>query len=92
MKIGMIKLQLVFRMVLISIALMVSSVLGFAEHLATLDKVVSPHCLRVYSGRVYLLEGGTVNVYRCADGRYIKAFGRAGEGPGNSRPAAICCG
>ena len=85
MKIDCMRNCLVLRMVLISVGLLVTGFPGLAKYSVSLDKVVSPHCMRVHSGRVYLLQDGTVFVYKCADGRFIREFGRSGEGPGETR-------
>jgi len=77
--------RLAMRLAMLSTAIMVLAWPACAERLASLDKVVNPHCLRAYSERLYLLQDGTVYVYRCGDGRFLKAFGRSGEGPGETR-------
>ncbi|MDY0296859.1 MAG: hypothetical protein RB296_06025 [Acidobacteriota bacterium] len=73
------------RIVLLFVAIIFCRLSAAAAHLATLEKVVNPHCLRAYDGRLYLLEDGTVHVFNGETGAWIHSFGRTGEGPGETR-------
>ncbi len=73
------------RFILVLAAFNLLALYAFSEHVTTPLEVVNPHCLRAADGKFFILENGTVFVYDIKTGKFLKKFGRAGEGPGETR-------
>ena len=68
--------------------IMVFTMLIFIISISVFSKVIpfeeltKPTSMTVTNGYIYVVEGMTVNVYNKKDFKFIKKFGRKGEGPG----------
>ncbi len=57
----------------------------FSQHLIDLKEIAFPHCMAVFNNHIYILEKGTVYVYRTDSDQLVRKFGGCGEGPGETR-------
>jgi hypothetical protein len=55
---------------------------GFPARIGTLPQVLKPVGAAVDEDSLYVVEGATVSVYSLKDLRFVRKFGREGEGPG----------
>ena len=58
------------------------SCFGFAEKKATLHGVMNPGGLQVDDSQLYVSEAAAIYIYSLKDFKFIKKFGKQGEGPG----------
>jgi hypothetical protein len=58
------------------------SCFGFAEKKATLHEVMNPGGLQVDDSQLYVSETAAVYIYSLKDFKFVKKFGKQGEGPG----------
>ena len=68
--------------ILIITALLVFTALAWAEKVATLPEIMKPSALFVDDSQLYLTEGATIYIYSLKDYKFIKKFGKEGQGPG----------
>lgn len=78
------KHKIVLFMVLIALA-----GTAYAEKLAVLTDVLKPTSLAVDVERFYVVEECTIYIYSMKDFKFLKKFGKAGEGPQEFRRFAI---
>lgn len=58
------------------------SCFGFAEKKATLFEVMNPNGLQVDDSQLYVSEAAAIYIYSLKDFKFVKKFGKQGEGPG----------
>ncbi|MCP4155479.1 MAG: hypothetical protein GY757_47585 [bacterium] len=68
------------KVIMILVVLMFSLTM-FAGKVATLGEVLKPVTISVDSTQLYVTEGATVFIYSLKDYKFVKKFGRKGEGP-----------
>ncbi len=59
------------------------SISSYSNKLCDLEKILQPYMIAVDHERVYILEKSSViHIYSLEDFKYVKSFGRRGQGPG----------
>lgn len=54
----------------------------FPARVGVLTEVMKPDTIAISEGKLYVVEGSTVYIYSLKDIRFIKKFGKQGDGPG----------
>ena len=67
---------------LICILVLLPVCLAAAEKVITLPGILAPAGILVDDERIYVHESVTIHIFSASDYRFIKKFGRKGEGPG----------
>ncbi len=68
------------KLVLVFILFMISSLL-FGDKVAVLEQINKPASIAVDNSQLYVPEGTTIYIYSLKDYKFLKKFGKAGEGP-----------
>jgi len=63
------------------VLLLVFTHLVFGKKAVVLSEVVKPGAVAVQGNRLYVTEGESVHIYSLNPFKYIKKFGKKGEGP-----------
>jgi hypothetical protein len=69
-----------FTVVVIIVVLLLSS-LSFSMDGVRLEGLMKPNAIFVENGFIYITEGAIINVYSEKDFKFIRKFGKLGEGP-----------
>ena len=75
------------KIIIVIICVMCAVSLVQGKKTGVLEEVMKPQYIDVSDDRLYVVEGAAVLVYSLADLKLIDKFGRAGEGPGELKPA-----
>lgn len=67
--------------VLLILSFLLSALLLPDSKIIPIEEVLRPQAIRVYSNRLFIIEGARVSIFSLKDFRLIKAFGKKGEGP-----------
>jgi len=70
------------RLELIICMVLLATLFAYAEKVATFSEIVNPYSFVIDSDTIYISQGITVFIYSIKDYRFIKKFGKEGEGPG----------
>lgn len=76
------KKNYLLRIWLLCIAIIFTGLTVSAEKISDLSEVLKPDRFYVFKNRVYITEGTTIKIFDLSNGKFIKSFGKKGEGPG----------
>jgi len=70
------------KILLLILMVIIGLTVSRAEKLTDLDEVIKPELIEVVGETVLIVEGAAVHTYDLGTLKYLKKFGREGEGPG----------